>query len=139
MRNLANVAESICAPEQNTTGTGVIPMLVDFEFGGNYNLFITEGEERNRLRMDVETVTPATRVHMFWQVPQITILTASETLLSVVSYEFAFTQAPSDMKAIVQSIYLTTTAFGNLVNIVIIENFTSKWNMKQVSKSTSCM
>lgn len=57
---------------------------------------------------------------MLWMIPQYAILTAGEIMYSVTGYEFSYSQAPTSMKTVIQSLWLFTTAVGNLI-IVIIE------------------
>jgi solute carrier family 15 oligopeptide transporter 1 len=42
--------------------------------------------------LDLEEVTEANTMHMFWLIPQYLILTMGEVLFSITSLEFAFTQ-----------------------------------------------
>ncbi len=70
--------------------------------------------------MDIEEITPPNSVHIAWLIPQYIVLTAGEVLFSITSLAFAFTQAPESMKAVVQALYLLTTAVGNLIDLVLI-------------------
>jgi proton-dependent oligopeptide transporter, POT family len=58
-----------------------------------------------------------------WQVLAYVIITAGEILVSITTLEFAYTQAPPQMKSLVQSINLVSVAVGSLftaaVNLVI--------------------
>ncbi len=65
-------------------------------------------------------VTEPNSIHMLWLLPQYMILTAGEVLFSITSLAFAFTQAPDSMKAVLQALYLMTTAIGNLIDIVVV-------------------
>jgi POT family proton-dependent oligopeptide transporter len=49
-----------------------------------------------------------------WQALAYVILTTAEILVSIVSLEFAYTQAPRTMKSFMMSIYLLSVSFGNL-------------------------
>jgi POT family proton-dependent oligopeptide transporter len=52
---------------------------------------------------------------LLWQVPAYLLLTMSEILISITALEFAYTQAPIQMKSLIMSVYLLTVAFGNLL------------------------
>jgi POT family proton-dependent oligopeptide transporter len=44
------------------------------------------------------TNSPANSVSVLWIIPQIFLVSCGEVLLSVTAYEFAYTQAPKNMK-----------------------------------------
>ena len=46
------------------------------------------------------------------------VITAGEILFSITGLEFAYSQAPQSMKAILQAAWLMTTAFGSLIVIM---------------------
>jgi POT family proton-dependent oligopeptide transporter len=52
-------------------------------------------------------------VSMIWQIPQITVLTVAEILLNVTGLEFAYSQAPANMQAMILALYLFMTAIGD--------------------------
>ena len=58
---------------------------------------------------------PVGSIHMFCQIPQIFLITVAEILLSITGLEFAYKQAPSSMKSIIQAFWLLTVAGGNLI------------------------
>ncbi|KRT81769.1 hypothetical protein AMK59_6223 [Oryctes borbonicus] len=62
---------------------------------------------------------------MLWQIPQYVIITAGEIMFSITGLEFSYSQAPISMKSVLQACWLLTTAFGNLLVIIIelIQNF----------------
>jgi POT family proton-dependent oligopeptide transporter len=55
------------------------------------------------------------RPSIAWQVPAFILLSAGEVMVSVTSLEFAYTQAPKRLKAIIMILYLWAIAFGNLL------------------------
>ncbi|QQP52270.1 Uncharacterized protein FKW44_004372, partial [Caligus rogercresseyi] len=67
-------------------------------------------------------------IHMVWLIPQYFILTCAEVMFSITSLQFVFTEAPSNMKTVVQALYLLTTAFGNFIDIMIIGIFDSMFS-----------
>lgn len=50
-----------------------------------------------------------------WQFLAYVIVTAAEILVSIVSLEYAYTQAPRAMKSFIMSLYLLAVALGNLL------------------------
>jgi proton-dependent oligopeptide transporter, POT family len=55
------------------------------------------------------------QLSVLWQLGPYVALTISEILVSVSGLEFAYTQAPPAMKGTIMSLWLLTTAVGNLV------------------------
>lgn len=64
-------------------------------------------------------VTRANSVHMLYLLPQYIVLTFGELMFSIPGVEFSYTQAPRSMKSIVLSSWLLSTAFGNLIVILV--------------------
>ena len=60
-------------------------------------------------------------VHILWLLPQYIIITVGEIMFSITGIEFAYSQAPERMKSVVQALWLWTTAFGNVIVIVVAE------------------
>ena len=56
---------------------------------------------------------------MLWQVPQYVIITMGEIMYSITGLEFSYSQAPTSMKSVLQACWLLTSAFGNLIIIII--------------------
>jgi len=48
-----------------------------------------------------------------WQFPAYVLLTAGEVMASITALEFAYTQAPPHLKAVVQAVYLLSVTAGN--------------------------
>uniref|UniRef100_A0A8C0VB88 Solute carrier family 15 member 1-like n=1 Tax=Cyanistes caeruleus TaxID=156563 RepID=A0A8C0VB88_CYACU len=65
-----------------------------------------------------EDVAPNT-VHMAWQIPQYFLLTCAEVLFSVSGLEFSYSQAPSNMKSVLQAGWLLTVAVGNIIVLIV--------------------
>ena len=59
------------------------------------------------------------RPHVAWQLPQYLLLTSSEVLVSITALEFAYTQAPRSLKSTVMSVWMLTTAAGNLLTATV--------------------
>lgn len=62
---------------------------------------------------------PVNTVSLAWQIPQITILTVAEILLNVTGLEFAYSQAPANMQAVILAIFLFMTAIGDGLGAIL--------------------
>jgi len=72
-------------------------------------------------------VSKEPNVSIFWIIPQFFLVSCGEILLSVTAYEFAYTQAPKNMKGLLTACWLSTVALGNaLIAIVNIVNISAK-------------
>ena len=74
----------------------------------------------------IETqITAGLKPNIGWQMPAYALLSAGEVMVSISGLEFAYTQAPKSMKAMVQAIYLLAISAGNLFTAIVhwfIEN-----------------
>lgn len=52
---------------------------------------------------------------VLWQVLAYFVLTSGEVLVSVTAYEFAYTQAPTQLKSFVMGLYLLSISIGNII------------------------
>lgn len=59
-------------------------------------------------------------MHMLWLLPQYIIMTLGEVMYSVTGLAFSYAEAPVSMKSVLQSCWLLTVAFGNVIDIIII-------------------
>jgi dipeptide/tripeptide permease len=59
------------------------------------------------------------KVSIVWQLPQYVLLTAGEIMLNMTGLEFAYAEAPENMKSVILSAWLLATAIGNLLVIVL--------------------
>ncbi|NXO02513.1 S15A1 protein, partial [Rhinopomastus cyanomelas] len=89
-----------------------------FGFGGAYTIIINGCTEGNLDIAYSEDILPNT-VHMAWQIPQYFILTCGEVVFSVTGLEFSYSQAPSNMKAVLQAGWLLTVAVGNIIVLIV--------------------
>ncbi|CAH1140861.1 unnamed protein product [Phyllotreta striolata] len=114
-----NIQYEVSAPgkysiELNGASTGE---SVEFKLGGTYVMMVN-----SETKKFVSTVlTEPNSVHILWLLPQYFIITAAEIMFSITGLEFSYSQAPVTMKSLLQACFLLTTAFGNLI-IVIIES-----------------
>lgn len=89
-----------------------------FGFGSAYTISV---DGCTNYTLDVtyfEDIAPNT-VHMAWQIPQYFLLTCGEIMFSVTGLEFSYSQAPSNMKSVLQAGWLLTVAVGNIIVIIV--------------------
>eukprot|EP00043_Microstomoeca_roanoka_P000930 m.30035 g.30035 ORF g.30035 m.30035 type:complete len:766 (-) comp10570_c0_seq1:216-2513(-) len=65
---------------------------------------------------------PANSVPITLQLPQYLVMTCGEILFSITGLEFAFSEAPTSMKAVVQAGWLLTVTIGSLIVIIVAES-----------------
>jgi solute carrier family 15 oligopeptide transporter 1 len=93
---------------------------VDVQLGGVYTIVISSTSEGG-VELKKHEITLPNTVHMLWLVPQYTIITCAEVMFSVTGLEFAYSQAPSSMKSLLQALWLLTVALGNVIVVIIAE------------------
>uniref|UniRef100_A0AAR2LXF4 Solute carrier family 15 member 1a n=1 Tax=Pygocentrus nattereri TaxID=42514 RepID=A0AAR2LXF4_PYGNA len=81
---------------------------------------IVLGSMQVHTSFEVEDIKPNT-VHMALQIPQYFLITAGEVVFSVTGLEFSYSQAPSNMKAVLQAGWLFTVAVGNFIVLIVAE------------------
>jgi POT family proton-dependent oligopeptide transporter len=54
-----------------------------------------------------------------WQMPAYAILTAGEVMVSITALEFAYTQAPRNLKSVVMALYLLSVSAGNAFTALV--------------------
>jgi POT family proton-dependent oligopeptide transporter len=57
--------------------------------------------------------------HILWQILAFVVLTAAEIMVSVTHLEFAYTQAPKEMKSLVMCTYLGAISLGNIFTAAV--------------------
>ncbi|NWR12853.1 S15A1 protein, partial [Paradoxornis webbianus] len=105
---------SISAPQMPYCGV----VSKRFGYGGAYTISIDDCAGNELKIKYFEDMAPNT-VHMAWQIPQYFLLTCAEVLFSVTGLEFSYSQAPSNMKAVLQAGWLLTVAVGNIIVIIV--------------------
>ncbi|KAJ1353042.1 Peptide transporter 1 [Parelaphostrongylus tenuis] len=88
-----------------------------YEQGAVYVLALTGSKEQPTKH--VNQVVESNSVSILWQIPQIVIITVAEILFSITGYEFAYSQSAPSMKALVQALWLLTTAIGDSIIVLI--------------------
>ncbi|XP_069826799.1 solute carrier family 15 member 1 [Dendropsophus ebraccatus] len=88
-----------------------------FLFGSSYKIIIKECATT----MDIDYIQDmqANTVHMALQIPQYFLITAGEVVFSVTGLEFSYSQAPSNMKSVLQAGWLLTVAVGNIIVLIV--------------------
>ncbi|XP_061827540.1 solute carrier family 15 member 1 [Nerophis lumbriciformis] len=96
----------------------------EFGFGSSYTFVIPStfifGPTCHESIRAVEDIKPNS-VHMALQIPQYFFITAGEVMFSVTGLEFSYSQAPSNMKAVLQAGWLFTVAVGNFIVLIVAE------------------
>ncbi|KAL6115527.1 slc15a1 [Pungitius sinensis] len=93
-------------------------------FGSSFTLIIpptfafgSNCEQSIRSVLDIEQNS----FHMAWQIPQYFLITIGEVVFSVTGLEFSYSQAPSNMKSVLQAGWLFTVAVGNIIVLIVAE------------------
>ncbi|XP_041940599.1 solute carrier family 15 member 2 isoform X1 [Alosa sapidissima] len=89
------------------------------DFGASYSI-ILKGSPENIEIVKIEDVQ-ANNIHIAWQVPQYVLITAGEVMFSITGLEFSYSQAPANMKSVLQAGWLMTVAFGNVIVLIVAE------------------
>ncbi|XP_026231510.1 solute carrier family 15 member 1 [Anabas testudineus] len=96
----------------------------EFGFGSSYTYFIPStlifGPNCQESITVSENIKPNS-VHLALQIPQYFFITAGEVMFSVTGLEFSYSQAPSNMKAVLQAGWLFTVAIGNFIVLIVAE------------------
>ncbi|NXS59876.1 S15A1 protein, partial [Brachypteracias leptosomus] len=87
-------------------------------YGSAYTIVIDECAD-NKLNVTYSEDIPPNTIHMAWQIPQYFVLTCAEVVFSVTGLEFSYSQAPSNMKAVLQAGWLLTVAVGNIIVLIV--------------------
>uniref|UniRef100_A0A914YJW0 Oligopeptide transporter 1 n=1 Tax=Panagrolaimus superbus TaxID=310955 RepID=A0A914YJW0_9BILA len=107
--------QSLKPSEVNFTETGIYIAINNQ--GGVYAALLTGGYDKPNYL--VNQIVPFNTVSILWQIPQFVIITIAEILFSITGYEFAYSQAAPSMKALVQALWLLTTAVGDSIIVLI--------------------
>uniref|UniRef100_A0AAX7V661 Solute carrier family 15 member 2 n=1 Tax=Astatotilapia calliptera TaxID=8154 RepID=A0AAX7V661_ASTCA len=88
------------------------------DFGACYTVILTEAGKI--VPHKIEDVK-ANNVHIAYQIPQYILITAGEVMFSITGLEFSYSQAPANMKSVLQAGWLLTVAFGNVIVLIVAE------------------
>uniref|UniRef100_A0A8C1RRH5 Solute carrier family 15 member 1 n=1 Tax=Cyprinus carpio TaxID=7962 RepID=A0A8C1RRH5_CYPCA len=93
--------------------------ILQLGFGSSYTVLIpntfTFGES-----VTIQDINP-NDIHMAWQVIQYFLMTCGEVVFSVTGLDFSYSQAPSNMKSVLQAGWLLTVAVGNIIVLIVAE------------------
>ncbi|XP_044071680.1 solute carrier family 15 member 2 [Siniperca chuatsi] len=89
------------------------------DFGASYTVILME-ESGKFVAHKMEDVK-ANNVHIAWQIPQYVLITIGEVMFSITGLEFSYSQAPANMKSVLQAGWLLTVAFGNVIVLIVAE------------------
>ncbi|XP_049919077.1 solute carrier family 15 member 1-like [Epinephelus moara] len=108
---------------KSTTGQECV-YSQELGFGSSFTVIIpptfTFGQNCEQNIHPVMDIKPNT-FHMAWQIPQYFLITAGEVVFSVTGLEFSYSQAPSNMKSVLQAGWLFTAAVGNIIVLIVAE------------------
>jgi POT family proton-dependent oligopeptide transporter len=62
--------------------------------------------------------------HMGWQILACLLLTGAEVMVSITGLEFAYTQAPRQMKSFILALFLFTVSLGNFLTAMVTKILT---------------
>ncbi|CAG7715932.1 unnamed protein product [Allacma fusca] len=107
----------------------ILDGTISVELGGSYVLTITNSTDPTGYAFQLSTLVEPNSMHMFWLFPQYIIMTMGEIMFSITIMDFSYSQAPTSMKSVMQSAWLMTVAFGNLIVVIIAEArfFDKQW------------
>uniref|UniRef100_A0A671XM18 Solute carrier family 15 member 2 n=1 Tax=Sparus aurata TaxID=8175 RepID=A0A671XM18_SPAAU len=91
------------------------------DFGGSYTFVLMEHDKTQGLCVCFMEDVKANDVHIAWQIPQYALITMGEVLFSITGLEFSYSQAPANMKSVLQGGWLLTVAFGNVIVLIVAE------------------
>ncbi|KAJ6660907.1 hypothetical protein lerEdw1_017064 [Lerista edwardsae] len=89
-----------------------------FGYGSAYTIVVEACNSSGLSLRYVEDIQ-ANTVSMAWQIPQYFIITCAEVVFSVTGLSFSYSQAPDNMKSVLQAGWLLTVAVGNIIVLII--------------------
>jgi dipeptide/tripeptide permease len=92
--------------------------------------FFLSGMVETAIQNNVQNELP--KVNVFWQLPQIIVLSIAEILLSVTGLEFAYSMSPNRLKAFVTALFLSTTAIGDSFSGILFSTIFQHMNISTV-------
>ncbi|XP_004680348.1 PREDICTED: solute carrier family 15 member 1 [Condylura cristata] len=91
---------------------------VNFEYGSAYTYVIKRKSDNCPELQELQDMHP-NQVSILLQIPQYFLLTCGEVVFSVTGLEFSYSQAPSNMKSVLQAGWLFTVAVGNIIVLIV--------------------
>nr|KAF6461008.1 solute carrier family 15 member 1 [Molossus molossus] len=101
---------------------------VDLGFGSAFTYVIFRKSDGCPDLKYSEDIPPNT-INMALQIPQYFLMTCGEVVFSVTGLEFSYSQAPSNMKSVLQAGWLLTVAVGNIIVLIVAGagQFSEQW------------
>ncbi|XP_062904477.1 solute carrier family 15 member 1-like isoform X1 [Mobula hypostoma] len=93
----------------------------DFGYGSSFTIVIDQACSSTNPKLNYFEEIEANSVHMALQIPQYLLITSGEVVFSVTGLEFSYSQAPPNMKSVLQAGWLLTNAFGNIIVLIVAE------------------
>uniref|UniRef100_A0A3B5BD14 Solute carrier family 15 member 1-like n=1 Tax=Stegastes partitus TaxID=144197 RepID=A0A3B5BD14_9TELE len=121
MSQYVNVSQGLfCALTGDCNDVGDVCMYEQtLGFGSSFTMVIPSTFCADTIR-PIMDISPNS-VHMALQIPQYFFMTAGEVVFSVTGLEFSYSQAPSNMKSVLQAGWLLTVAVGNIIVLIVAE------------------
>ncbi|GAA6215580.1 solute carrier family 15 member 2-like [Lates japonicus] len=113
---LGRYSDVSCSPQSEKCSHLNLGLL---DFGASYTIILID-ESGKTVARRIEDVK-ANNVHIAWQIPQYVLITAGEVMFSITGLEFSYSQAPANMKSVLQAGWLLTVAFGNVIVLIVAE------------------
>jgi dipeptide/tripeptide permease len=101
------------------------------ENGGIFSLTLLSMPD-DKVDFDIARQAPDNTINILWQVPQYFVISLAEILFSITGNEFAYSQAPLSMKAVVMALWLLTDSIGNVIILIIATVSTSGFDMSWI-------
>lgn len=92
----------------------------DFKLGGVYAILMYE-TITGKIDTSTVIVSEPNSVSILWIIPQYLVMTLGEVMFSVTGISFSFDEAPQSMKSVLNGCWQLTSAFGNIIIVIIAE------------------
>ena len=83
-------------------------------------LIYSTGPNHNYAIEPCSTCQKFNNITVIWQIPSYFLVAISEILAAITGLEYAYSNAPSSMKSIIMALYLCATAFGCVLNLLLL-------------------
>ncbi|KAG8525153.1 Solute carrier family 15 member 1, partial [Galemys pyrenaicus] len=101
---------------------------VELGYGSAYTYIIRTQSDKCPVLESLQDISP-NQVSILLQIPQYFLMTCGEVVFSVTGLEFSYSQAPSNMKSVLQAGWLLTVAVGNIIVLIVAGagQFSEQW------------
>lgn len=94
---------------------------LEINSGASYTVVAIPHGQKKKFDMKIYQGLTSNSVSMLLQIPQYILITTGEVMFSITGLSFAYSQAPSSMKSVLQASWLLTVAVGNLIVVIVAE------------------